>query len=64
MGEGISGDHLSEAEERTVMVSVLTFQETKIADAIKVTYLNNNGKQRYGELHGSWVASDFSLRKQ
>jgi hypothetical protein len=35
-----SGGRLSEAEKRTV--SVLTFQEAKIADAIKVTYLGNN----------------------
>jgi hypothetical protein len=35
MGEGISGDCLFEAEERAV--SMLTCQEAKIADAIKVT---------------------------
>jgi hypothetical protein len=62
MGEGISGGRLSEAEERTV--SVLTCQEAKIADAIKVTNLDNNGEQRDGELHGSWVTSDFSSRKK
>jgi hypothetical protein len=45
-------------------VSVLTFQEAKIADAIKVTYLDNNGEQKDGELHGSWVDSDFSSRKK
>ncbi len=51
-----SGGRLSEAEERTV--SVLTCQEAKIADAIKVTYLDNNGEQKDGELHGRWGASD------
>jgi hypothetical protein len=46
-------------------VSVLTFQEAKIADAIKVTYLGSNGEeQKDGELHGSWVVSDFSSRKK
>jgi hypothetical protein len=53
---------LTEAEKITV--SVLTFQEAKIADAIKVTYLGNNGEQKDGELHGSWVVSDFSSRKK
>jgi hypothetical protein len=57
-----SGGRLSEAEERTV--SVLICQEAKIADAIKVTYLDKNGEQKDGELHGSWVASDFSSRKK
>jgi hypothetical protein len=48
------GGRLSEAEERTVSVSVLTNQEVKIADAIKVTYRdNNNGEQKDGELHFS-----------
>jgi hypothetical protein len=57
-----SGGRLSEEDERTV--SVLTCQEAKIADAIKVTYLGNNGEQKDGELHGSWDASDFSSRKK
>jgi hypothetical protein len=44
------GGRLSEAEERTV--SVLTSQEAKIADAIMVTYRDdNNGGQKDGELH-------------
>jgi hypothetical protein len=52
MGEGISGGCLSEAEERTVLV--LTPEEAKIADgAITVSYyLDTNGEERDGELHG------------
>jgi hypothetical protein len=45
-------------------VSVLTFQEAKIADAIKVAYLGSNGEQKHGELHGSWVVSDVSSKSE
>jgi hypothetical protein len=58
----INGGRLSEAEERTV--SVLTCQEAKMADAIKVTYLDGKGKQKDGELHSSWVDSVLSSRKK
>jgi hypothetical protein len=57
-GQGISGSRLSVAEERTV--SVLTRQEAKIEDAITVTYLDNNGEERNGELHGIVVVDDIS----
>jgi hypothetical protein len=67
MGESISGSRLSEVEDRTVLL-VLTCQEPMIADAITVTYLDNNGEQRDGdgdgELHSSLVASEQGKRSE